>query len=313
MKLSSISHFWFIFLLMGTLTACQIPLQEKALHITSTHSTSRSPTHRTCWQQLSPTLDKQSRTFLLAAAANVGKLKLTHRDAQRFTHAMQARYQLPHENICRLDNVYRTEFEQALSDLARIVNHSDRVIIFFSGHGSYVRDDNDDENDQLDDVLVPLDVNDLEMPKIQHVIVDDQLVQLVNALPTPNVLTFIDACYAGGMYMGATKQPRLKFFAKGEVGTLSSPLKVSSGKRLGGLASLQGVIFAAAPEDQQAWEDPHQGGVFTSCWLQELQHNPTANLLQLFQSMVNNMPTCNRLNKDQYPQIKGNINLATHN
>ncbi len=255
------------------------------------------------------------RTFLLATAANVGELKLTQRDAQQFTQAMQHRYQIPNNQICLMTEVYRAEFEQALSDLARWVNHQDQVIIFFSGHGSYVRDDNGDESDQLDDVLVPLDVNDLEVPRRQDVIVDDQLVQLVNALPTSQVLTVIDACYAGGMYMGtawASNQPRLKFFAKGELGTSPPPLNLASGRSRGGLASLQGVMFAATQEYQKAWEDPQQGGVFTTCFLQELQRYSQANLSQIFRATLANMPICNRANEIQSPEMKGNLNLATH-
>jgi Caspase domain len=314
MKLLFISYF-LIFVLLGLLSACSMPPRERSLPFPNSYTHSRPLTQRVCWQQLSSSRGEQSRTFILAAAANVGELKLTHRDAQQFARVMQNRYQVPNDQVCLMTEVYRAEFEQALRNLARVVNSHDRVIIFFSGHGSYVRDDNGDENDQLDDVLIPLDVNDLEMPRRQEVIVDDQLVQLVNALPTPTVLTFIDACYAGGMYMGtawAVGQPRLKFFAKGEIGTLSRPLNVSPGRRGGGLAPLQGVIFAAAPEYQKAWEDPNQGGVFTTCFLQELQRYPEANLSQIFQATVNNMPACNRVNEIQFPEIKGNINLATH-
>ncbi|BAP57165.1 hypothetical protein THII_2868 [Thioploca ingrica] len=315
MKLQLLSHF-LIFILLGLLSACQIAPQEKSFRVPNSYTHSRPLTQRVCWQQLSPSRGGLPRTFILAAAANVGELKLTHRDAQQFASAMQARYQVPNDQICLMTEVYRTEFEQALRNLAQVVNHQDRVIIFFSGHGSYVKDDNGDESDQLDEVLVPLDVNDLEMPRRQEVIVDDQLVQLVNALHTPTVLTFIDACYAGGLYMGtawAVGQPRLKFFAKGEVGTLPRPLNVSAGRRGGGLASLQGVIFAAAPEYQKAWEDPNQGGVFTTCFLQELQRYPEANLSQIFQATMAKMPACNRANETQSPEIKGNINLATHN
>ncbi|NJO14247.1 MAG: caspase family protein [Thioploca sp.] len=314
MKLQSTSHF-LSFILLSTLSACQVaPLGKNDLFSTG-YTSSRSVTQRTCWQQLSPRHRESPRTFLLAAAANVGELKLTHRDAQQFTNSMQSRYQIPHDQICLMTEVYRTEFEQALSKLAQVVNNQDRVIIFFSGHGSYVRDDNGDESDQLDDVLVPLDVNDLEMPRRQEVIVDDQLVQLVNALPTATVLTFIDACYAGGMYMGTAwtlNQPRLKFFAKGEVGTLPPPLSIASGSNRGGLASLQGVMFAATQEYQKAWEDPNQGGVFTTCFLQELQRYSQANLSQIFRATLAKMPSCNQTNEIQSPEMKGNLNLATY-
>ena len=315
MKLQSTSHF-LSFILLSTLSACQIAPIERTYFPSTGYTSSRPLTQRTCWQQLSPHHRESPRTFLLATAANVGELKLTHRDAQQFTHSMQSRYQIPHDQVCLMTEVYRTEFEQALQKLAQVVTPQDRVIIFFSGHGSYVKDEpNGDESDQLDDVLIPLDVNNLEMPRRQDVIVDDQLVQLVNALPTAQVLTVIDACYAGGMYMGTAwtaNQPRLKFFTKGELGTSPPPLNIASGSRRGGLAPLQGVMFAATQEYQKAWEDPQQGGVFTTCFLQELQRYSQANLSQIFRATLANMPTCNRTNEIQSPEMKGNLNLATH-
>ena len=84
-------------------------------------------------------------TFILAAGANTGELLMTNQDAQQFTTAMRNRYQVPNEQICLLKDVYRAEWETAWRDLKRWLKPNDRVIRFFSGHGSYVRDDNGDE------------------------------------------------------------------------------------------------------------------------------------------------------------------------
>ena len=303
------------------LMACQTPhLPSKGTgNYSDTSDTSvrqRAPSQRTCWQKVSPSfphLDGALETFILAAGANTGELLMTNQDAQQFTKAMQNRYHVPNEQICLLNNVYRAEWEAALMGLRRWLKPNDRVIMFFSGHGSYVKDDQngDETTDGLDEVLVTLDIKDLVMPRRREVVTDDRLTQLVNALPTQHIITFIDACYSSGMYMGINST-REKFFAKGELGSFPRPLVKVTVQATGGLTHLNGVVFAAAAEYQPAWED-RAGGIFTTSFLQELSRHPSANLRQIFEYTAAQMRHSTRSKEPQYPEIMGNINLAIQN
>lgn len=261
-------------------------------------------TRRTCWTKMKNRRNKNATTFILATGANTGKLKYANQDAEKFKQAMQKRFGVPPKQVCSLKNVYRNEFKQALINLKRWVKANDRVIIFFSGHGSYVRDDNGDEKDRVDDVLVTLDITNFKKPNRFQVVTDDLLVKLVNALPTRCILTFIDACYAGGMYMKpendeASNQMREKFLAKGTLGTFPRPLikrAPPNPKKVGRFSRIKGVVFAAAKEDQKAWEDGKKGrgGVFTSTFLEQLNSGGT--LKQVFK----------RTKKEVERKLKGN-------
>ena len=308
---------FFIFTVTVMLIACQAPLPRGTGNYSETSVQQRIPSQRTCWQNVPSSFPHRGgapATFILAAGANTGELLMTNQDAQQFTAAMRNRYHVPNEQICLLTNVYRAEWETALTDLKRWLKPKDRVIMFFSGHGSYVKDEKngDETTDGLDEVLVTLDVNDLVMPRRQDVIIDDRLTQLVNTLPTQNILTFIDACYSSGMYMGVSNLAREKFFAKGELAPFPRPLVVATAPTTGALTHLNGVLFAAAPEHQPAWED-RAGGIFTTSFLQELRRYPRANLKQIFDYTAAQMRNSNRSQEPQYPEIMGNIDLAMRN
>jgi len=308
----------FMLVLGIMLMACQsnsVVVSKGKHHSPSVHKSERtkqicSNAHkpqRSCWA--SSQFGKHGggpKTFILAMGANTGKLKQANQDARQFKKAIQEHFNVPSQQVCLLENVYRAEFEGALQDLKGRVKKNDRVIIFFSGHGSYVRDDNGDEkSDRLDDVLITLDIRDLKKPNRSQVVTDDCLVEWVNALPTQCIITFIDACHAGGMYMkpkNDVSQTREKFFAKGELGTFARPLK-SAYQKAGGVAHINGVVFAAAQESQKAWED-NKGGVFTTTFLGQLKHHPRANLKQVFDYTVAEMQNSKRT-KLQHPKFIG--------
>jgi len=271
-----------------TLTACKInhpfvardPIDQGNTDDLAVQSSLLAHTTRSCWQSM-PNNARQPKTFILATGANVGQLRFSDQDARQFAQAMQNRFKVPDQHVCLLEGVYRVEFEQALRDLKQGVKANDRVIIFFSGAGAYVRDDNGDEADQVDEVLVTLDVQDSKHPDRQDVVTDDHLVRLINQLPTQRVMTFIDAGYEGSRRsenQGLSARP--KFFAKGEIGTFSLPRDRM--ERANGLEQLKGQVFAAARESQNAYEMKH-GGVFTQSFLKVLARYPDASLTQVFE------------------------------
>ena len=80
------------------------------------------------------------------------------------------------------------------------VQPSDRVVFYFSGHGSYVPDFDGDEPDGVDEVLVTHDVRTVMengRKSLNGVVKDDVLNDLLSKIPSRNILTIVDACHSG--------------------------------------------------------------------------------------------------------------------
>lgn len=76
----------------------------------------------------------------------------------------------------------------------------DRVLLYFSSHGSQIRDENGDEADGLDEVLIlndtlPASINGRDT--LRNALVDDHLGELLARIPSRDVLVVIDACHSG--------------------------------------------------------------------------------------------------------------------
>jgi hypothetical protein len=81
-----------------------------------------------------------------------------------------------------------------LEKLNNLINNSsqrDNIYIHFSGHGTYVEDQNNDEKDGKDEVFVPVNYE-------QGFISDDVLFSIVSKTNT-NVLMVFDCCHSGSL------------------------------------------------------------------------------------------------------------------
>jgi hypothetical protein len=81
-----------------------------------------------------------------------------------------------------------TKFQQLLSSS----NPGDIVLFTYSGHGSYIKDINNDEKDNNDETIVPIDFN---------LISDDTLKSIIDANLKEGVtlIAFFDSCHSGTM------------------------------------------------------------------------------------------------------------------
>jgi hypothetical protein len=75
------------------------------------------------------------------------------------------------------------------------IQADDVIVIYYSGHGSYVPDKNGDEEDPYDETLVPCDSG----PDHKNDIIDDEISNLLERLEarTRNINLFIDSCHSG--------------------------------------------------------------------------------------------------------------------
>ncbi len=76
----------------------------------------------------------------------------------------------------------------------------DRVLFYFSGHGSQIPDENNDEKDQFDEVLLMYDVSLEEKNGLQTlngVLLDDHFNRMLAKMKSRNIMVILDACHSG--------------------------------------------------------------------------------------------------------------------
>lgn len=220
-------------------------------------------TKRDCFSS-SPTLPR-TQNSVLAAGANTRGLLKTSNDVEKFSKSVQRHFNIPETQICHLTNAFKAELENALISRKPHLIKGDLVILYFSGHGSHLPDDNGDEQDRWDETLVTRDVEGKDYPRAKDVLRDDQFTALVNALATDRILTVMDTCFSSGMYLAKTEKTnpllanaRSKFFVKGEIGTQMPRDQANQDNliknEVGEFDALKGLLLAAASENKNALE-----------------------------------------------------------
>ena len=97
------------------------------------------------------------------------------------------------------------------------VSKDDRVVFYFSGHGSQIKDVSGDESDRADEVLLPYDVTVKEGGEtLANVFLDDEFGTLLARIPAGEIFVFLDACHSGtatkGLALVLENAPVSKFF-----------------------------------------------------------------------------------------------------
>ncbi|MEO1576210.1 MAG: caspase family protein, partial [Pseudomonadota bacterium] len=126
---------------------------------------------------------------------DVSDLNGTLNDVARMTHVLTTRFGFAEDNIVTLLDAQATRAGMlaALEALAERSGPEDTVYIHFSGHGSQARDDDGEEDDGLDETLVPYDGRTAGIADIT----DDELGAIIARLRTKNVLVVLDSCHSG--------------------------------------------------------------------------------------------------------------------
>jgi metacaspase-1 len=191
-----------------------------------------------------------------------------------------------HENLNRMgfsDQQIHTLTDEAATStrvisemgawLRQGVQPGDRVVFYFSGHGSQVPDFNGDEADGVDEVLVTHDMQRTRRngrATLSGVVVDDTINEMVARNPSRNVLLIVDACHSGTVSRSfsltnrsVTSDPvfRKSFIYEGmpepaAPSAMTRDLKPAAG-------NTSNYVSLAAAGDRESAIGTSRGGIFT--------------------------------------------------
>lgn len=251
------------------------------------------------------------KVYILAMGADTADLQKANDDAELFSKKMSEMFPASQVSTDLKTNVTRDEFIGSLEELSEVVAPQDLVIIYFSGHGALVKDDNNDENkgETGNDAVFVTHGAEREGLTTDVIVRDDEFASLVNNINTSNIISFIDACHAGGMQRDLLSN-KIKYFPWGYKDLSLAPLTILNGNPdpLPIIDNVKGLVLAAAEERDNAIE-LFNGGYFTYIFLEELHKaKNNSNLFSIFKN------TQNIVEKDtsafQTPIAVGDNNIA---
>jgi hypothetical protein len=140
----------------------------------------------------------------------------------------------------------------ALQQLVREAGPNDVVYVHYSGHGSQVQDLNGDEEDGLDETLVPQDGRTANVPDI----LDDELDAIFSKLRAGGALIVLDSCHSGTATRAVDihtrsvpRDTRLDLYRSAATTTRAIVPRVQARQ----------IVMSGAAADQEALDGPVEG------------------------------------------------------
>lgn len=177
------------------------------------------------------------------------------------------------ENIKKLtgESVTLANIEFQFTDyLSDNVNESDRVFIYYSGHGLQVPDRSGDEDDRRDEALSMYDLAPAESGW-DGVLIDDRFAELLRGLSSNHVVVVVDACHSGTVTRSFTVPSIVDTLAYGDNeyavkalayrGENTRSLSRSTGTVTDELPV--GIVSISAAQDHQQSLASRKGSLFT--------------------------------------------------
>lgn len=217
-----------------------------------------------------PRFDVNRDVYILAMGANTDGLQWTDNDAQIFADRIGTHFKSHQVQKTIIKETTRNQFIDNLNKIARKAKRNDLVFIYFSGHGLLVRDDNGDERGGSDAVFITSNVERDGLTK-QAVVRDDEYASLIQAIPTDNIISIIDACHSGGMQKSLIRK-KVKFYT-GRFKDVQANNLIIDNQHYNPYPvfdDVKGVVLAATEENYKALET-YNGGQFTLSLLDNLQ------------------------------------------
>lgn len=220
-------------------------------------------------------------------------LRIMHGVARQMGYAEENIRQLRHAQVTA-ESVTRAMREW----LGRGVEADDRVLIYYSGHGSQVRDRDGDERDGYDEVLslYNLAVGAADMVGVLR---DDDFAALLAEIPSRRVTVVVDACCSGTAVRSHTLTRSAyggtEFVVKSR-GCRSTADAAGAGFATG--QPLDGVVFLSAAQDGEESLATARGSLFTLALQQavrEGRHRSAEELLAATrQNLAQSVPASHR-------------------
>jgi hypothetical protein len=171
-----------------------------------------------------------------------------------------------------------TNIEHALSAwLVDGVAKNDRVLIYYSGHGTNIADENGDEDDGQDEALATHDMV-LHAGSLKNLLLDDRFEELLNQIPSGNKLVILDACHSGTATRASNFRDKRyvpKVFEWEGMGTANKSLRPAAETKP---KEFQGnILTISAAQDNEQSLATDNGSLFTSGLSHVIQQARTGN------------------------------------
>ncbi|KJS32491.1 MAG: hypothetical protein VR64_06080 [Desulfatitalea sp. BRH_c12] len=209
----------------------------------------------------------------------------------------------------------KSKMQETIATLIGETGRDDIGVITFSGHGTWVPDDNSDEPDGRDEALCPYDINE------GHVLIDDELYELFcERKRGARIILISDSCHSGTVTRMADILPgtrtrsglaqKIRFlapeiFLKGDKERLVRARQVEN-MRAHAKIRAAAVLMAGCKDNEYSYDANFNGrpnGAFTFVALKALEQLPVnATYKEWLQKIRQSLP---HVQYPQTPQLSG--------
>ena len=189
-------------------------------------------------------------------------------DVELISRLLLEEYGFRREQIRTLTDQAATKdsiLQQIRAWLVQGAGPGDRVVFFFAGHGTYIRDRSGDEADNRDEAILATDFSRESMAGggvPAGMIIDDELSELFSEIRSRRVVLLFDSCYSGTITRDiSTGSRQSRYFPiieeeppQGETDSLSI-VDLSAGSARGGVAQNPWIVLSAANANEEAYEN----------------------------------------------------------
>jgi len=209
----------------------------------------------------------------------------------------------------------KSNMHESISRIVGDTGRDDITVITYSGHGTWVPDEDDDEVDGRDEALCPYDIHE------GQILIDDELYDIFSDRKRGARIIFIsDSCHSGtvakvsnftlGTESDLRRAQKIRFLApeiyiKDNEKLLKKALRVENVKARGKIRAAS-VLLSGCKDDEysyDAWFNGRPNGAFTYVALQTLKSLPdNAAYRNWFRKIREILP---HVNYPQTPQLSG--------